>query len=152
MPRRLIFFIVGILLLAPILKAGPPVDIYSSGYWVVAETEKTVTWVQIHNSKEDIQLTGIAHVSVFSGKKSSPASGHSNPKPSSVRWVCVHLAVTADALARSAIRPAKAISLYPEMYTAEYLQWQEDQKKGTAVICTTTISDYLKTHGIPEPH
>ncbi|MGB8356498.1 MAG: DUF5086 family protein [Chthoniobacteraceae bacterium] len=119
---------------APVVKPGLERDFSLHAMWVVDETAKTVTWVEIHQT-DDTQTTGIFHVSVYLRGK--------NPR-SDALWVCHHLAITREALERSLIRPLKRLGLYPESFEAGYHDWQQDQKKGTAFVCTTTIADFVK--------
>lgn len=119
---------------APAVKPGPERDFSLHRMWVVDETSKTMTWVEIHQT-DDTQSTGIFHVSVYLMKKNSR---------SDYLWRCPHLAVSRDALERSVIRPIKRAGFYPESFEQGYNYWQQDQKKGTAFVCTTTIADFVK--------
>lgn len=80
-------------------------------------------------------MTGVAHVSILSKKKSSPAW--------EVEWINPHVAITTDALKRSVIRPLKIRAAYPERFFEAYARWKEDAKNGIAVICSTSIQDVL---------
>jgi hypothetical protein len=102
--------------------------------WVVDETAKTLTWVEIHQT-DDSQSTGIFHVSVHMMKKNSREDYLG-------RWN--HLAITRDALERSVIRPIKHRWFYPEGFEEGYHTWQEERKKGTEFVCTTTVADFVR--------
>jgi hypothetical protein len=118
-------------------KAGSQPDIYSTDYWEIPGPSGKITWIEIHNRKE-AAASGIAHISVMARKKSSPVW--------ELEWVCDHLAITTDALQRSVVRPLKTRGAYPERFLAGYDRWKEDEKKGSAVVCATSIEDFLKHH------
>lgn len=109
-------------------------DLYSSDFWEIAGTSKNVTWVEIHNSQE-ARKSGIAHVSILTKKKGDPGW--------ELAWVHPHLAITTDALKRSVIRPLKIKGAYPEKFMEAYGRWKEDEKRGTASVCTTSIQDFF---------
>jgi hypothetical protein len=118
-------------------KPGSLPDIYSTDYWEIAGKTGYVTWVEIHNSQE-AGTGGIAHVSVMTRKKSAPVW---EPE-----WLCPHIAITTEALQHSVIRPFKTRGTYPERFKEAYARWKEDEKNGTALICTTSIQDFLRAH------
>ncbi|MEA3188673.1 MAG: hypothetical protein QOD99_2503 [Chthoniobacter sp.] len=51
-----------------------------------------------------------------------------------------------DALKRSVTRPFRTRGAYPERYYEALQRWQHDQKEGKALICSTSIQDWLKEH------
>ncbi|MCC6820212.1 MAG: DUF5086 family protein [Verrucomicrobia subdivision 3 bacterium] len=118
-------------------RAGSKPDIYSTDFWEIAGKAGNDTWVEIHNSKE-AQTNGVAHVSVITRKKGSPVW--------KIEWVCPHIAITTEALQRSVIRPFKTRAVYPEAFFKAYENWKADKEKGNAVICSTSVQDFLKKH------
>ena len=121
----------------PLARADPQPDIYSSNLWEINGQPTKITWIEIHNSKE-AQSSGITHVSVHARKKGSPVW--------ELEWVCSHIAITTDALKRSVIRPLKERGAYPEHFYEAYHRWQADEKNGKAIICSTSIQEWLKEH------
>ena len=117
-------------------RASSQPDIYSTNFWEIEGKIGNVTWVEIHNNKE-AQTNGVAHVSVITRQIGSPEW--------QIEWVCPHIAITTDALKRSVIRPFKTRGVYPENFYEAYDRWKEDEKKGKAIVCTTSIQDFLKT-------
>ena len=114
------------------MHADSQPDIYSTAFWLVPGSPGKITWIEIRNI-EEAKTTGIAHVWVLARKKGYFES------------VCDHIAITTEALRRSVIRPCKPFSpLYPERYEQSLRNWESDEKQGKAIICTTSIVDYLK--------
>lgn len=63
-----------------------------------------------------------------------------------IEWDRAHIAITTEALERSVIRRLNIRGAYPEKYLEAYRKGQEDQKKGSAAICTTSIQEWRKAH------
>ena len=131
------FFLVGAALAGAFsgtMAAAQP-DVYSIDYWEIPGPANQITWVEIHNSKE-AKASGIAHLSVLTRKKGAP------------RWALVrvrnHIAITTEALQRSVTRPLKTRGAYPERYYEALHRWQDDQKSGKAIVCSTSIEELLK--------
>lgn len=135
--NRLLFLFAALLFASPSTRASSQPEIYSRDFWEIDGKPGNTTWVEIHNSKE-AQATGIAHVSIITRKKGSPVW--------ELQWICPHIAVATDALKRSVVRPFKTRAAYPERFFEAYDRWKDDKTKGTAVICSTSIQDYLKEH------
>ncbi len=133
--NRLLIFLAVLSLAIYGARAGSQPDIYSTNFWEIGGKAGNVTWVEIHNSKE-AKNTGVAHVSVITRKQGSPVW--------EIEWVCPHIAITTEALKRSVIRPFKTREVYPERFLEAYKRWKEDEKKGAAVICSTSLQDFLK--------
>jgi hypothetical protein len=134
---RALFLAVAFLTAVPIAQSAPQPDIYSSDFWEIAGQPKKITWIEIHNSKE-AQSSGIVHVSVLARQKGAPVW--------ELEWVCNHIAITAEALKRSVIRPFKTRGAYPEKFYDAYHRWLADEKDGKAIICSTSIQEWLKEH------
>ena len=116
-------------------RAGAQPDIYSTDFGEITGKAGNDTWVEINNRKE-AQTNGVAHISVITRTKGAPVW--------KIEWVCPHIAITTDALKRSVIRPFKARAVYPEAFYEAYGHWKTDKKKGPAVICSTSVQDFLK--------
>ena len=132
MKRLLTFLVLAFTGLAA--QAGSKPEVYSTNFWEVEGKTGYVTWVEIYNSPE-ARTNGIAHVSVVRQKQDDPVW--------KLEWVCPHIAITTDALKRSVIRPLKAKGAYPEHFYEALNRWKEDKRKGTAVIYSTSVQDFL---------
>jgi len=117
--------------------SAPSLDLYASAYWEIKGEAEKLTWIEIQNPDE-ARSGGLAHVSVLARKKDAPVW--------QVEWIRAHIAITAEALARSVVRPLKIRGSYPEKYLDARRHWDEDRVKGVALVCTTSIQDYLKSH------
>jgi hypothetical protein len=116
-------------------SAAPRSDIYSADYWEIPGPPANVTWVEIHH-REEARNSGNAHISIIARKRGAPVW--------EIQRVCDHLAITKDALTRSVTRSLKIRGAYPERFFEAYARWREDEKKGTALICSISIGDFLK--------
>ena len=124
-----------VLLAAGALPADSSPEVFSSAFWEIAGKPGYLTWVEIHNLKE-APASGIAHISIHARKKGAPVW--------EFVWLRPHLAISADALKRSVLRPLKIRGAYPERYQDAFHRWEEEKKKGTATICETSIAEALK--------
>jgi hypothetical protein len=137
-PMRTFLLLALLTVSVPTAKAAaPPPEIYASNFWEIPSPPDKTLWIEIHKTDE-AKTSGIAHISVYSRKKGAPGWES--------KWVCAHIAITTEALLRSVSRPSKLLGLYPESYYEALKRWEDDQKKGQAQICTTSIQDWLKEH------
>jgi hypothetical protein len=136
MMKRLFTFLALIVLAVSTARAGSLPDIYSTNFWKIEGKVGNQTWVEIFNCDE-AKTNGIAHVSVITRKEGSPVW--------KIEWVAPHVAITTDALKRSVLSPFKTRGAYPEHFYEAYDRWKEEKKKGKAIICTTSLQDYLKS-------
>ncbi len=132
--KRLFIFLT-LTVLAATTRAGSLPDIYSTNLWEIEGKVGNQTWVEIYNCNE-AKTNGIAHVSVITRIKGSPTW--------KIEWVAPHVAITTDALKRSVLGPFKTRGAYPEHFYEAYDRWKEEEKKGKAIICTTSLQDVLK--------
>jgi len=103
--------------------------------WEIEGPKGYVTWVQIRG-EDGAELSGTMHVSILQRKKSAHLW--------EFRYLCPHLAITAEALRRSVVKPVNYGGTYPERFIEAYEEWKQDKAAGHAYICTTSIADYLK--------
>jgi len=135
MKYLLTFIAVFSIFIAPAGSETKP-DIYSIACWLLPGSPGKITWVEIMN-REEAKATGIAHVWVLARKKGAPKW--------EIEHVCYHIAITTEALRRSVTQPYKtAGAYYPDVYYERLESWRREQKEGKAIVCTTSISDYLR--------
>ena len=115
----------------------PPVEIYSTPYWLIAGALGKITWVEIHNLAQ-APVSGVAHLEILARKQGAHRG--------EIEHVCSHLAITTEALRRSVIRPYKTLGVYPESYFGAYERWKAEEKQGRAIVCSTSIQEFLKEH------
>lgn len=132
---RTLLFTIAVFCCLPFAVAEPPPDVYSAVYWQIAGQPGKTTWIEIHN-RQEAQTSGVAHIMILARKRGAPVW--------EVEHVCDHLAITTAALQLSVVRPYKTRAVYPERYFEAYDRWKADEQKGTAVVCSTSIQDFLQ--------
>ncbi len=132
--RMLFLLIAAVFCGLPFAVAEPPLEVYSTDCWQISGQPGKITWIEIHN-RQQAQTSGIAHLEVLARKKGVPVW--------EIEHVCAHLAVTTAALQHSVTHPYKTRPVYPETYAVAYERWKTDEQKGTAVVCSTSIQDFL---------
>jgi hypothetical protein len=135
-PCGIILSLVGVLFFSSLFaSAEGPVRSFEQEIWEVHGPADKLTWLIIHNLEEAKQ-TGLFHIEVVARKKNAPKWA--------VEHVCNHLAITAEALERSVIRPLSSGKVYPESFDSAYAEWRKKAESGEKVICTTSLEDCLK--------
>jgi hypothetical protein len=137
--KHLLTFIAVFCIFTVPARAESKPDIYSTAFWLIPGPPEKITWVEIMN-REEARTTGIAHVWVLARRKGAPSW--------EIEHVSCHIAITTEALQRSVIQPYKTRGAYPDSYFEALGRWHNEEKKGTAIICTTSIADCLKQQQI----
>ncbi|CAN5430937.1 hypothetical protein BH09VER1_BH09VER1_30590 [soil metagenome] len=123
-------------LLLPWSSFGVTVDeLYATACWQIEGSRGETRWVEIYSPLE-AEKSGIAHVSVLARKRGNPAW--------EVQRVIPHLAITTEALRASVLKPMKNERVYPEAFEEGLRKWNEDEVRGTALVCEAPIAQYLK--------
>lgn len=110
------------------------VSSHRAGIWEIAPQGTMTRWIVIHNL-EDAGQTGVFHIEVIGREKGRPAWD--------VRRICSHMAVTAEALKRSILKPLKSGAVYPEPFDDAYAAWKKRAEGGHADICDTSVLECL---------
>ncbi len=119
--------------LAPPCPAASPPDLFAhaAGIWALPDTQTHNRWVVIHNIKE-AETSGVFHIEVIARKKGEPKW--------SVTRICPHMAITAEALARSVTQPRSSGAVYPEAFDNAYGAWKKGAEKP---ICSRSVIECL---------
>jgi hypothetical protein len=106
-----------------------PADIFAhkTGIWALPDDEGHHRWVVIHNL-EEARTSGTFHIEVIARKQGDPKWAISR--------LCPHMAITAEALARSVTRPLDSGAVYPEAFNDAYRAWKATRHKA---ICTESV-------------
>lgn len=116
---------------------------HEKGIWSIAGTAEKNMWIVIHNLKE-AKETGIYHIEVLARGVNEPAW--------KVEHVVEHMAITQSALAASVLKPLNKGAVYPETFDNAYHDWQKQNSGKGGFICTSHLSECMRTLHTPPLH
>ncbi|MBU0990987.1 MAG: DUF5086 domain-containing protein [Proteobacteria bacterium] len=121
----------------PVCHTEEQIDIfeYPTGIWAIAGLPDQDRWIIIHNL-EEAKKTGVFHIEVIGREKGQPVW--------SIKHICNHMAVSAEALRRSVIRPLKTGAVYPESFDTAFAEWKKKAANNEAPVCRTSVTECLE--------
>ena len=129
----LISWLVGSVLQSAV-ASNADIESHKQGIWSIADTEKEKRWIVIHNLDEG-KSTGIYHIEVIQKATDAPS------------WQIVrlkkHIAITAEALKRSIIKPLNKGAVYPEPFNDALAEWERKNGGKGGNVCKSSVIDCI---------